>query len=339
MNKKKIFSIVIPFYNAEKTIERTLASLISNKEYIHEVILVNDGSSDKTINKIEPFKGFFRIIILNNQGNKGAGISRDNGLYKATGKWITFVDADDCLTPSCLRYVYSQIQDNEELILLHSQSIYYESGNFDVNSICHSDYSCGGNYYKRRYLVDNNLHFHDSLYLSEDEYFNEVVIKYIQYCYKNSNEYSIQYYDYPTYEVHHDVEDGYSFAMSNWCNYLIKYHLLNKEYVTDYFIKNEDIKEILLEEYCNNFIFCFFLAQCLMLDNEFNFKLEEHKQHFKRAILYYLNTFDKNVDYLINYYKENNENTNNIHDSATISTGIEFINFINFENFIRNLNE
>ena len=47
---KHIFSIIVPVYNAEKTLERTLASFISNKEYIQEVILVNDGTTDNTFN-------------------------------------------------------------------------------------------------------------------------------------------------------------------------------------------------------------------------------------------------------------------------------------------------
>ena len=52
----KYMSIVIPVYNAEKTIERTLASLISNKDFIKEVILVDDRSYDKTFSKIDNFK-------------------------------------------------------------------------------------------------------------------------------------------------------------------------------------------------------------------------------------------------------------------------------------------
>ena len=56
MENKKLFTIIIPIHNGEDTIERALASLISNKEYIYEVIIVDDRSSDNFKEKVEIFK-------------------------------------------------------------------------------------------------------------------------------------------------------------------------------------------------------------------------------------------------------------------------------------------
>lgn len=337
MNNKKIFSIVVPVYNAEKTIERTLSSFISSKDYIHEVILVNDKSTDTTFDKVEIFQKFFQIIIVDNIGNHNPSAARRTGLIRATGDWITFVDSDDCLTFSSLRYVYKRIIENDNLLLLHCQSIYYESGNFNINSIGHSDTSCGGNFYNRKYLIRNRLYPHETLYLTEDEYFNEKVIKYITYCDIFSNDFSIEHYDYPVYEVHHDIEDGFSFAMRNWCDYLCRYRLLYKEYLTEDFIQYPHMKNILLKEFCDNIIFCFFLCQGLILDDDFEFNIEDNIQYFKRAITYFINSFNEEIDYLISYYNDNIENTNNILLSAKSSTGIEFESFIQFDTFVTEL--
>ena len=74
------FSVIVPVYNAEKTIERTLASFISSKDYIQEVILIDDGSTDNTFEKIDYFEHFFDIVVVENDKNKGPGPSRRAGL-------------------------------------------------------------------------------------------------------------------------------------------------------------------------------------------------------------------------------------------------------------------
>ena len=333
-NRRNIFSVIIPVYNAERTIERTLASLISNRDYIHEVILVNDKSTDRTFEKIKQFQNFFEIKVLDNQYSKGVGTARKTGLMFSTGKWITFVDADDCLTSSSLYYVYKQLNNNKDIVLLHSKSIYYESGNFNADAIEYSDTSCGGNFYKKSYLLKNNLLPHDTLAMAEDEYFNEKIIKYITYCDKRC---SITHFNYPVYEVHHDNEFGLSFALSNWADYCCKYHLLYKEYLTSDFIENKNMEHMLLEEYMDSFIFCYFLSQGLMSDEDVNFKLEEHKKYFKRALDYFVKTFQKSEQYLIDYFKDDESNTNAILQSAYTSIGFVFDININFIIFVQTL--
>ena len=194
----KYMSIVIPVYNAEKTIERTLASLISNKDFIKEVILVDDRSYDKTFSKIDNFKTFFDIKVINNEGKDGPGPARKTGILAATGEWIVFVDADDCLTANSLYYVDKKIQENPEMVLLHTQTIYYESGNFNPKHIAYAINSCGGNIYKRDYLIKHNIFPHDILFMSEDEYFNDILIQHIKLK-ESSNISLIGYFEYPVY--------------------------------------------------------------------------------------------------------------------------------------------
>ena len=226
-------TIIVPVYNAENTIERCLASFISNREWIQEVILVNDRTTDNTFSKIDNFKQFFNIRVINNEGNKGPGPGRKTGLLAANSTWITFVDADDCLTPSSLRYVMQQLQNFKEIILLHTQTIYYESGNFVKEHVNHSDYSCGGNFYNRAYLIEHSLFPHESLFMAEDEYFNHIITKYIE-RYDNISQ-LIKWYDYPVYEVHHDFDVELSFSFHHWNDYLCKYHLQQAIYRVDFF--------------------------------------------------------------------------------------------------------
>lgn len=335
---KKIFSIIVPVYNGEGTIERTLASFISNKDYIKEVIIINDASTDRTLKVVEKFNksNFFPIWVHSNTRRQGPGFSRKEGILIATAPWITFVDADDCLTASSLRYVYERINGNDDLVLVHSKTIYYESGNFVSENIAFSDTSCGGNFYRREYLINNKLYPHDDLFMSEDEYFNEKVMYFISYCDKGDKD-NLGRYDYPVYEVHHDIDDGLSFALDNWVDYCCKYHLLYKQYLTDYFIQNEEMVDVLCQDYIDNIIFCFFLCEGLSLDEEEEFEFTDCIPYFQKAIQYFEKTFGKPRQEIIDTFYNNEKSTRTIHESACSSVGFQFENQENFGDFIRSL--
>ena len=98
MSEPKI-SIIVPAYNIEKYIEKCLFS-IQNQTYKNiEVIVVNDGSTDGTLNVITDFiKNDDRFIVIN-QPNSGVATARKNGIEKASGDYIGFVDGDDTIEP------------------------------------------------------------------------------------------------------------------------------------------------------------------------------------------------------------------------------------------------
>ena len=248
---KKIFSVVIPVYNGEKTIERALASLISNKEYIRDIIIVDDCCTDKTKSVVSKYdiSEFLPIKYIRNNSRSGTSYSRKTGMESADGEWITFIDADDCLTAGSLKYVYDLIMDNKSIKILHCQTVYYESGTFNSESINYSDTSCGGNFYNLKFLTDNNLYPHDTLPLVEDQYFNEKIMYFIDFCYNNDKD-IVGHFDYPVYEVHHDIDIEKSFAIRNWEDYCCKYRLLYKQYLVDDYIafptQNKDLYEMLL---------------------------------------------------------------------------------------------
>lgn len=329
----EIFSIIIPAYNAEQTIIRCLSSLISNIDYIKDVIVVDDCSTDETAAVVKGCMNLCsKLHLYSTQENSGPGVARRIGLIMAKGEWVTFLDADDCLTASSLSYVADHLYDN--LVLLHSQTIYYESGSFNKNHVDFSDYSCGGNFYRRSYLTRYNLLPHEELRLCEDEYFNAIVIDNIKYL---TPEKEIAYYEYPVYEVHHDVYDGLSYALKNWQDYLIKYHLLSKQYVCDFFSDKDTMQEMLKKEYIDNYIFCFFLYQCLIFDRDINVDNGAVFQQFSDALQYYCEQFNGTKSDFIEFYNNNPDEIQDMKEGASLSTGIEYREFLMFDVFLKSL--
>ncbi|RNC84985.1 MAG: glycosyltransferase family 2 protein [Winogradskyella sp.] len=95
------FSVVIPLYNKEDYIERTLRSVINQSFNDYEIIVINDGSTDKSLEKLKPYinKGRLRIIT---QLNKGLSYSRNEGFRLSEGQYVAFLDADDYWHPDYL---------------------------------------------------------------------------------------------------------------------------------------------------------------------------------------------------------------------------------------------
>lgn len=93
-----MFSVVIPAYNCADVIEDAINSVCkqSVKEYIGEIIVINDGSTDDTLNVLEQCKSKFEIpIVILNQQNSGVSKARNEGVKKANYDWIAFLDSDD----------------------------------------------------------------------------------------------------------------------------------------------------------------------------------------------------------------------------------------------------
>lgn len=97
-------SILIPTYNSEKYIERCLNSIFEQQtEYEYEVIIVNDGSTDRTSSILESFKDKYSNLTIIYQDNHGICYARNKCLSEANGKYITFVDSDDFLMPNFIQ--------------------------------------------------------------------------------------------------------------------------------------------------------------------------------------------------------------------------------------------
>lgn len=96
--KKSSLSIIMPVYNAEKYLKKSLDSFVKHLTDNDELIIVNDCSIDESLNLIENYKKNNKsknIILINNDKNIGAGLSRNKALEIAKGEYIGFIDADD----------------------------------------------------------------------------------------------------------------------------------------------------------------------------------------------------------------------------------------------------
>jgi teichuronic acid biosynthesis glycosyltransferase TuaG len=102
MNNPPLVSVIMPAYNAVAYIEQAVESVVSQTFTSWELIIVNDGSTDATASLLNEKYSAFRNIILVNQENKKQGAARNNGLRRARGKWIAFLDADDLWRPDKL---------------------------------------------------------------------------------------------------------------------------------------------------------------------------------------------------------------------------------------------
>ena len=100
--KEILVSVIMPAYNCEKYIAEAIQSVLQQSEAL-ELIIVEDASSDKTEDVIQSFLHDARVIYIKNQINLGAAASRNKGIELARGKYIAFLDADDCWEPDKLQ--------------------------------------------------------------------------------------------------------------------------------------------------------------------------------------------------------------------------------------------
>lgn len=101
-----LVSIVVPCYNAERTIESCLDSLLSQGFQGLEIICVNDGSKDKTADILDSYRLRYPEVVVVNQENSGAWSARLSGIQKAKGDYIMFLDSDDVAVPGFIVKMY-----------------------------------------------------------------------------------------------------------------------------------------------------------------------------------------------------------------------------------------
>lgn len=123
-----ILSVVIPVYNGEKTIRETIDSVLNQTLTDFELIIINDGSTDTTIDIVESFDDT-RIHIFSYE-NAGLAASRNRGIQRATTDYIAFIDADDLWTPDKLSDQFQALQNYPEAAVAYSWTDFIDdSGN------------------------------------------------------------------------------------------------------------------------------------------------------------------------------------------------------------------
>lgn len=99
-------SIIVPVYNAEKFLSRCVSSILGQTYKNIEVILVDDGSKDSSLDLCRYFSSLDNRVKVFHQDNAGAGAARNLGIAQATGDYVGFVDADDWIDSEMYQYLY-----------------------------------------------------------------------------------------------------------------------------------------------------------------------------------------------------------------------------------------
>ena len=113
-----MFSVVIPLYNKENEVKRTLESVLNQTFKDFEVVIVNDGSKDKSVEVVESFKDP-RIRIIT-QENAGVSAARNRGIQETNNEWIAFLDADDLWKENHLQVLNQLINQYNEKVFCTS---------------------------------------------------------------------------------------------------------------------------------------------------------------------------------------------------------------------------
>lgn len=172
------YSIIVPAYNTEKYIDKCLDSIFSNTYKNFEVIIVNDGSTDKTESIIKKYIKKYDNIIYIKQKNMGLSMARNNGIKKATGDYLLFIDSDDYVEENLLENINKNIDDLDvlryQLNIVYSDKIVpCSEKEFDVTNgidafekiIMYKIIEMSALYViNRKYYVDNNFEFEKDVY-------------------------------------------------------------------------------------------------------------------------------------------------------------------------------
>lgn len=188
-------SIVIPIYNADKYLKKTLDSVLNQSYKNIELILINDGSTDDSLQICKEYKNKDKRIILINIENSGPGFARNIGIENVSGDYIYFVDADDYLKEDALETLLSlAIEGNYEIISSNfyrvDKDIKVSKNNYETGEISRHKtreekrkynlfktsssfgYACG-KLYKTSFIKENNIKFTNEKHVFlEDTLFN-----------------------------------------------------------------------------------------------------------------------------------------------------------------------
>ena len=186
------FSVVIPVFNSEKYIDRCLNSIINQTYKNIEIIIIDDGSSDRSYEICEKKSKKDKRIKLIKQANKGVSFARNLGIEESKGDFIVFVDSDDYLEDTAIEVCNNNIKDNDLLIceiayIVNEKKIYIPcklNGEYTtktlleslnnrkniklaerINSVC-------GKVYRADIIKLNQIRFDECISIGEDLLFN-----------------------------------------------------------------------------------------------------------------------------------------------------------------------
>ena len=128
-------SVIMPVYNGEKYLEKTCLNLSKQTLTDIELICVNDGSTDNSLNILEKLADKYDFIKIINQENQGSGVARNNGIENAIGEYIAFLDADDIYVDvDALEKMYEYGSKHDADMVGANQKRVSIDGNLDIST-------------------------------------------------------------------------------------------------------------------------------------------------------------------------------------------------------------
>ena len=303
---KKI-SIIIPVYNVEKYLERCLDSVLNQSYKNLEIILINDGSTDNSLDICLKYAKKDNRIKLINQNNSGISEVRNKGLEAAKGEYIAFVDSDDVIDKDMFKTLYNNLLKYDSDISSCNYKIFHNKINFDKEEYYNKIFS------KEESLKDiisngvltnflwnklfkkelfNNIKFPKNMIYEDMYVMPKIIEKTTKIVYTNQILYG--YFQRENSYVNSFDEDknkNYFLVINNVYNDLKKYNFLDKE------LKNYKVFSIysaFLQAAKSNALYSDFMKE-KHKEYKKEFKYLNKKVKLKRKLLYYLLYLDINI--------------------------------------------
>ncbi|MDM5221857.1 glycosyltransferase [Peribacillus sp. NJ11] len=227
-------SIIVPIYNVEKYLVRCLDSLVNQTFNEIEIILVNDGSTDNSIDIIEEFQKKYEFIEVINKINGGLSSARNAGIEKARGEFLLFIDSDDYIELNMVEMLYSAAStSNSEIAICKFSYVYSNNNDKEINT--NEDYN------KYKFVNNNQLIKLFLLNIVSGHAWNKLVKRELFIKHNIEFPYGKYYEDAPTMMK--------LFSVVNKCT-LINDSLYNYLQREDSIIKSTDIKKV--KDHLNN---------------------------------------------------------------------------------------
>lgn len=183
-------SIIVPVYKAEKYLHRCIDSILAQTFTDWECILVDDGSPDGSGAICDEYAAKDARIRVIHKENGGVSSARNMAMGIITGKWLTFVDSDDCLYNNALqRWIGVAENNNLDLTQCHFNREFTAGQvvNYETEVLSAIEYADSENYltcvwgtlFKTSIIQEHSLRFNEKIRLGEDQIF---LLNYMQYC-------------------------------------------------------------------------------------------------------------------------------------------------------------
>lgn len=193
--ENQLISVIMPVYNAEKTVLKSIESIITQNYQEWELIVVDDGSADASGRLCDQEASLDARIRVHHLQNSGVSAARNYGLHIARGELICFIDSDDEMRPNALRTIAESATDNDLLIFGYNicpsnfrqgfeKTVFYSSIAEFVDDFpeIHKQHllNCVWNKcFKKKLIENNSCSFPENLSMGEDLLF---VLSYIRDC-------------------------------------------------------------------------------------------------------------------------------------------------------------